>query len=171
MTSAKYEFKEHGIISHPKPDVPWNSDSFLDEFSISISYMNNAMEFDMINVNCCFANAVRRALLAEVPSVCIDRVYLSQNTSIMPDEVLSHRLGLIPLNVDPKFLSFPAKSLPTSETLSEFNPKEHIVFDLHVQFTKTDAKLPNTRVSEDLTTEMTIPTVRSRSIYRSVIIC
>ncbi|TPP64632.1 DNA directed RNA polymerases I and III subunit [Fasciola gigantica] len=169
VASVKYEFKEHGIISHPEMEVPWDAELFQQNFCISIISMKDTMEFDMINVNCCFPNAVRRALLAEVPSVCIERVYLHQNTSIMPDEVLCHRLGLIPLNVDPKLLSFPAKALPLSDELPGFNSKEHLLFDLHAQFSKNDARLPNSRSGKDLSTEPAIPTVRSRAIYSSSI--
>ena len=48
------------------------------------------------------ANALRRILLSEVPSVAIEHVYIMQNTSIIQDEVLAHRLGLVPLRVDPR---------------------------------------------------------------------
>ncbi len=34
--------------------------------------------------------------------MAIEKVNLYQNTSIIPDEVLAHRLGLIPINVDPR---------------------------------------------------------------------
>lgn len=42
----------------------------------------------------------------QVPTVCIERVYVWCNTSVIADEVLAHRLGLVPLNVDPAFLDF-----------------------------------------------------------------
>lgn len=48
----------------------------------------------------------RRADAAQVPTVAIDRVYFYNNTSIMQDEVLAHRLGLIPLNIDPDMFEF-----------------------------------------------------------------
>ena len=34
--------------------------------------------------------------------MAIEKVNLYQNTSIIPDEVLAHRLGLIPINIDPR---------------------------------------------------------------------
>lgn len=52
------------------------------------------------------ANAFRRILLAEVATVAIEKVFVVNNTSVIPDEVLSHRLGLVPLAVDPAQLEF-----------------------------------------------------------------
>ena len=45
-----------------------------------------------------FVNAVRRLALSEVPVLAIDDVVILDNTSPVYDEVVSHRLGLIPLS-------------------------------------------------------------------------
>lgn len=58
--------------------------------------------FDLVGVDAPIANALRRILLAEVPTMAIDTVMIHNNTSIIHDEVLAHRLGLIPLNADPR---------------------------------------------------------------------
>jgi DNA-directed RNA polymerase I and III subunit RPAC1 len=60
----------------------------------------NELVFEMIGVDASFANALRRILLADVPTIAIEHVYMWNNTSIVHDEVLAHRLGLVPLNVD-----------------------------------------------------------------------
>ena len=60
------------------------------------------LEFDMIGVDPAFANAVRRILISDVPSMAIEKVFIYNNTSIVQDEILSHRLGLIPLKADPR---------------------------------------------------------------------
>lgn len=44
-----------------------------------------------------FANGIRRAILADVPTLSIDTVRFVENSSVMFDEVLAHRLGMVPL--------------------------------------------------------------------------
>lgn len=68
----------------------------------------------MIGVDASFANALRRIIISEVPTMAIEKVYVFNNTSIMQDEVLAHRLGLIPLNVDPRL--FDCKTASSEDT-------------------------------------------------------
>ena len=45
-------------------------------------------------------NALRRIALAEVPSMAIEEVVMIENSAILQDEIISHRLGLTPLKTD-----------------------------------------------------------------------
>lgn len=47
-----------------------------------------------------FANALRRSMQSEVMSFAIEDVRIYDNTSALFDEMLAHRLGLIPLTTD-----------------------------------------------------------------------
>ncbi len=47
-----------------------------------------------------FMNALRRIMLTEVPSMAIDEIVVLENSSVLHDEILAHRLGLVPLKTD-----------------------------------------------------------------------
>lgn len=54
--------------------------------------------FKLTQVNLAFANSLRRTILAEVPTLALDLIEIESNTSVLADEMLAHRLGMIPLN-------------------------------------------------------------------------
>ena len=63
-----------------------------------------------------YANALRRVCLNGVPVFAIDTVDIIENTSVLPDEGLAHRLGLIPLKTDLKRFNEPSKCDCQSES-------------------------------------------------------
>lgn len=56
-----------------------------------------------------YANAVRRFCLSEVPSMAIDDVVILENSSVLYDEILAHRLGMVPLKTDLERYILPEK--------------------------------------------------------------
>ena len=60
---------------------------------------NNA-RFQLAGCTTPFANSIRRAMIGEVPTLAIETVKIYDNTSALFDEMLTHRLGLIPIRSD-----------------------------------------------------------------------
>lgn len=73
-------------------------------------------------------------MIAEIPTIAIEKVEMWQNTSIIPDENLAHRIGLVPIKVDPRLFEFKKSDQSYDETNS-------IRFKLHVVCTKKDPKM------------------------------
>jgi len=63
---------------------------------------DNRMEFNIKGINVSMANAIRRTILSKLPMMAIEEVRFYDNSSILDDEILAHRLGLIPLKTDLK---------------------------------------------------------------------
>lgn len=79
-------------------DDSWNLEAFKQ--SLRVNFHQNSVHdasFSLIGVDASIANAFRRILLSEIPTLAIEDVFIFDNTSIIQDEVLAHRLGLIPL--------------------------------------------------------------------------
>jgi len=47
-----------------------------------------------------FMNFLRRTIMSEVPTMAVDEVVYYKNDSVMPDEFLSNRIGLVPIKGD-----------------------------------------------------------------------
>ncbi|KAK6091578.1 DNA-directed RNA polymerase core subunit rpc40 [Batrachochytrium dendrobatidis] len=91
----------------PGIDLSWNLEKFKEKFNIVIDYIGkDSMEFDLIGLDASISNAFRRILIGEVATMAIENVYIMNNTGVMHDEVLAQRLGLIPINSDPRLFDF-----------------------------------------------------------------
>lgn len=107
-------------------DNSWDLSSFKRGFSITMSNMTDEIvEFDMVGIDPPLANAFRRILIAEVPTVAISQVTMYLNTGVIHDENLAHRLGLVPICFEPDQLQWKPSD-------SEFDESNSFKFKLHV---------------------------------------
>jgi len=99
-------------------DRAFSVEGFRDDFKLALTKSDeNACVFEMEGCSPAFANAFRRIILAEVPTMAIEDVFVVNNTSVIADEVLAHRLGLVPIKADPSKFEYRGKN----DTVNEGN--------------------------------------------------
>lgn len=69
----------------------------------------NSVTLQLEGVDRSYANAVRRFCISEVPSMAIDDVVILENSSVLYDEILAHRLGMVPIRTDLERYVLPEK--------------------------------------------------------------
>uniref|UniRef100_A0A2M4CPM0 Putative rna polymerase i and iii subunit n=1 Tax=Anopheles darlingi TaxID=43151 RepID=A0A2M4CPM0_ANODA len=127
----KQDANDYGLA-----DELWDFERFKQQLQIVVvRYEENELEFDMIGVNPAIANVFRRLMLSEVPSMAIEKVHIYNNTSIIQDEVLAHRLGLIPLRADPRMFEYKANETdpPTAQDSLEFE-RNHSIYSGQIKW-------------------------------------
>jgi RNA polymerase Rpb3/Rpb11 dimerisation domain len=158
VSSGVYEVQEDGLkwkhdVQQRHEEVPGTPEEFLDKFRHGFEMRvlerpcpdTLILEFNHVDVS--FVNALRRILLSEVPTVAIETVYMWNNTSLIHDEVLAHRLGLIPIFFD-------ARRLMGFDEADGFgqagNPTDRntIVFRLHIGCDQEDVEEDHRRKQE-----------------------
>ncbi len=69
----------------------------------------NTVTLQLEGIDRSYANAVRRFCISEVPSMAIDDVVILENSSVLYDEILAHRLGMVPIKTDLERYVLPEK--------------------------------------------------------------
>ena len=125
--------------SHSGCDDTWEAwyKDFKGRFGVHfVKPTDSEAEFDLVGIDAPIANALRRILIAEVPSMAIEKVHIHNNTSILQDEVLAHRLGLIPLKANPMMFEYKGSSGDAGK------PEDTLEFELKVKC-KVDPNAPS----------------------------
>ncbi len=65
-----------------------------------LQYSDDYLKLVVEGVKPSLINSFRRILITDVPVLAIDRVIILDNTTVMYDEVLAHRLAMIPLKTN-----------------------------------------------------------------------
>lgn len=63
----------------------------------NIKHNKLELSFIVSNIETCLLNAIRRTLLSNVETNAFNDIKIYKNTSVLHDEFISHRIGLIPL--------------------------------------------------------------------------
>lgn len=69
----------------------------------------NKISFILKETTPAFVNTIRRLVIEEVPTMAIEDIEFRKNNSILYDEIIAHRLGLIPLTTDLHSYTLPEK--------------------------------------------------------------
>jgi DNA-directed RNA polymerase subunit D len=75
----------------------------------------DSMRFTVEGIDTPMANTLRRVILSEVPVMAVDDVVMIENSSVLHDEILALRLGLVPLKTDLDAYNLPEKCSCKSE--------------------------------------------------------
>ncbi|PWN87132.1 RBP11-like subunits of RNA polymerase [Acaromyces ingoldii] len=119
-TSTDFPFNS-GASGATSSSQQWSLEALQAHLQTKVTRLSSdRIELDLVGVDASVANAIRRVLLAEVPTVAIENVYVWNNTSIVVDEVFAHRLGLVPLKIDPKRMHFKGDDSPTDRNTMVF---------------------------------------------------
>ena len=139
----------NNYIENYSDNQNWTPQIFSQITNIEIkSKTKEEIVFDIKGVDPTVVNTLRRIMIAEVPTMAIETVIINQNTSIIPDEVLAHRLGLIPILAD-------ANDFEEKKENDDFNEKNSIKFIMKVKCEKNkNGKIINEQIfSRDLILE------------------
>ena len=153
MENILEESKTKAFINNEGVDTNLSTTITTDEVSLEefahnldievISLNEEDITFDLKGVDPAFANALRRIFISEIPTMAIEKVNMWQNTSVIPDEVLAHRMGLVPIKIDPRLFKNKDKG-------KDNNENNCIQFNLHVKCTRKNTPEAQNRENDFL---------------------
>lgn len=123
----KANVTEHHIENTAYTKYPGNYHGYSDEWSLEEFEKNlkviivkyhkgRELEMDLIGISPSVANAYRRIMIAEVPTMAIEHVFIYNNTSVIQDEMLAHRMGMIPIKADPTKFKWKPSDMSAEQT-------------------------------------------------------
>lgn len=80
----------------------------------TINKRKDRLTFEISGTTPAYVNTLRRIFMTEVPTMAIENIEIKQNSGSLYDEILAHRLGLVPLKTDLKSYNMPKKDAEES---------------------------------------------------------
>ncbi|CAN7120682.1 unnamed protein product [Brassica rapa subsp. narinosa] len=84
----------------------------------------------------------------QLSTMAFEKVFIANNTSIVQDEVLAQRMGLVPIAADPKLFEYISEN-------DQPNEKNTIVFKLHTKCAKSEGRKKGNIPTQSL--KLTLP--------------
>ena len=87
-------------------------------------------------------NSLRRIMLSEVKTIAIDIIKVGENNGIMTDEILGHRLGLIPIKRHNKY----TKKVTLTLNVSNDTDIIKTVYSSDLKYNSEDIEIPDKNI-------------------------
>lgn len=133
------EAAEMGRSSSPVHGAAEEVHTTVDGFPWSTRRVER-MSFEMHHISPPIANLFRRVLTTEVPTLAFDRILIEENDSPVLDELLSHRLGLVPVAGPVMKMDYITES--NQAGFNNLDPRRVLVFELDATGAKDAAVTP-----------------------------
>jgi len=135
------------LSSLSPPPAPGAGEKRIPTIS-NLELTDEQIKFKLTKTDASTANALRRVMMAEVPTMAIDKVEFLQNTTVLHDDFIAHRLGLVPLTSER--CGFNTEAQQHDQRDFQFNrdcsclgscPNCTVVFELNVECKEEERKV------------------------------
>ena len=133
------------------------------------------IKFTLSKTDASIANSLRRAMMAEVPTMAIDKVEFIHNSTVLHDDFIAHRLGMVPLtseragwNTEPKAIGSAVQDFQYNRdcTCMGHCPNCTVNFEINVKCVGEERKV----TTKDLKPELEDDS-RCQVAYDDILLC
>ncbi|EER05233.1 DNA-directed RNA polymerases I and III 40 kDa polypeptide, putative [Perkinsus marinus ATCC 50983] len=122
---------DSGVYASMGIDNSYDREEFQRRLKMKVQRASDeVVEVDVVGIDPPIANALRRIMIAEIPTIAIEKCYVYQNTGVIHDEILAHRLGLVPIYCDIDSLKMRDEDAPPEQRDDVTDPDTWICFSL-----------------------------------------